>query len=149
MSTEVHYVVRNEDGKLLYEATEIDLDVEDPWENPVPVHGWVEPGSPAALHPTSRKEAEAKAVEHSGTVQRVTVTTEDVGPLRWVARVCVERCRHFSLYDGDVFESTVNTDAEGAKWYCHGWDGVQFAGPFDTIEEAKAAAVAAVRGTWT
>lgn len=152
MPTETHYVIgRDADDHLLYEASEIDIDddSDDAWENPRIVHGWVRPDSRASLQITSRADAEAKAAEHGGTVRRVTVTTADAGPLRWVERPCMGMCRHWALYDGDVFESTVNTDAEGAKWYCHGWDGVQFAGPFDTLDEAKEAAMAAVRETWT
>lgn len=137
MTTETHYVVRNEDGDHL--STSFGGD-----------YRWY-PGAPQFAQYYSRLEAEALVAVHGGTVQRVTVTTEDVG-LRWVdhQRGCPGPCRHWKLMDGDEFVGTVNTDAEGDKWYLSaGMAGTHHAGPFDTIEEAKTAGEAAVRETWT
>ena len=130
MSTEIHYVVKN-----------LAVDEHNGWEK--------------MLH-TARADAEdnAEFVRGQGgtcTVQRVTVTTEDVG-LRWDdhQRNCPGPCRHLKLVDGDEFMGTINTDVRGEKWFVFlGLSGSQTDGPFDAVEDAKAAAEAAVRGTWT
>lgn len=148
LTAETYYVVRNANGDLWAEAT-----------TSVMIDGRLAPGTPFAAFVTpaaefnnryaSRADAEAVAAQHGGTVQRVTVTTEDVGPLRWEERPCpTGTCGHWALYDGRDFEMTVNSDGDRRKWYCHGWDGEQFAGPFDGLEEAKAAVVEAVKATW-
>lgn len=156
MSTETHYVIgRTTDDKLLYEASEIDLDndSDDAWENPRIVHGWVRPDSRASLQITSRADAEAKAAEHGGKARRVTVTTEDVGPLRWehdplatnmhrlldgtkvVAVVCSHHGRCMD-HSGPAY--SLSPYDNGAEWFEH-----------FTVEQAKEAAMAAVRETWT
>lgn len=97
----------------------------------------------------SRRKAEQVAAEVGGTVQRITTTVEDEPGLRWAHQSCPYPCDHWALYDGEDFEGKVNTDAEGDKWYCHNWAGEQYAGPFATLEEAKAAAEEAVKARWT
>lgn len=150
MSAETFYVVRKEDGeRLVYSRDHTSMDLYGHIsEEPVYEFVSVEP-TDGAWRFATRKEAEEVAEEYVGTVQRVTVMTEDVG-LRWVDDhlACSGPCRHSKLVDGSDFVATANTDRHGDKWYCMDWSGGQTDGPFDTIEEAQAAAVEAVKATW-
>lgn len=147
MSTETFYVLRDDDGWYLWSGPPIrQSEVEgDVVFNP-------EFGYPIDIADRmTRSDAEDTKAVFGGTVQRVAVTTEDVG-LRWVdhQRGCPGPCRHWKLMDGDDFMGTINTDAGGEGWFVFlGLGGVQTDGPFPTLEDAKAAAEAAVRETWT
>lgn len=92
---------------------------------------------------TSRSEAEAVAAEVGGTVQRVTTTVDDVG-LRWARNPVAAR---LELFDGETSQQATIQRSAGA-WHWIVQRGMR-SGACDTLDEAKAAAEAAVREGWT
>jgi hypothetical protein len=149
MTTETHYVVRDATGNLWVEAPTSTMS-----------EGQFVPGLGIAVfvsrdnidlanHYASRAEAEAVAAQNGGTVQRVTVTTEDVG-LRWV-QAKDYRFPWEALYDGDSVTDFIvgNHDYTGPQLYHHIGHGAGKGVRFPTPALAKAAAEAAVRETWT
>ena len=100
---------------------------------------------------TSRKQADAFATEVEGTVVRRTITEEEVG-LRWEHA----RDRFFRLHDGGRVVAVVCGHGDG---WCMDHDGPAYSlnehdngsewVECSTLDEAKAAAEAAVRETWT
>lgn len=149
ITADTHYVVRDATGNLWVEAT-TSVMVDGKLAQGEPFAAFVTPAAEIANRYASRADAEAVAAQHGGTVQRIDVQTRTIElGLRWVERPCRGQCHHWALHDGEAFECTVNTDVDGDDWYVHDWDGEQVAGPFTTVEEAKAAAVEAVKATWT
>ena len=150
--TQTYYVVRNDDGWFLYSTfallnVEEATDFEDIEYGPEQF-GWSK--SDEFCNRYTRAEAEAKAAEHGGKVRRVTVTTEDVG-LRW------DDSQRGRLYLRDS-EATaglalavvrVPWDDGDAASHVYEWRGNGERQIADSLEEAKAAAEAAVRETWT
>ena len=98
------------------------------------------PQAPCYDRSTSRNEAENVATERNATVHRVTVTTEAVG-LRWD-----EVDEAPLLFDGD---KPIFLIIDGFGGYSYGYWQLGWSDCFDTIDEAKAAAEAAVKATWT
>lgn len=144
MSTSVHYVVRNADGHhLLFAGWE---DNDETCQNAR--YQFVDDWMGACAEFDSRAEAERLAAEHGGTVHRIT--DEAVG-LRW--RVSFVDSSTFYLYDDNgKFRRQVGGVVSVLGEY------VPFTGvgssrcalePLATLDEAKAAAEAAVRVAWT
>jgi hypothetical protein len=96
----------------------------------------------------SRKRADELATKHFGKVRRVTITVEDVDPMRWL-RDPVEPGELLLVCDG--------RNQAGCGPALHGgpgWRWFSLASPFEachetaTLDEAKAAAEAAVKDGW-
>lgn len=136
MSTTVHYKVADDNGMFLGEVFTPELESDG--------YGWLTYGDSFE----SRVEAERLAAEHGGTVHRIT--DEAVG-LRW--RVSFVDSSTFYLYDDNgKFRRQVGGVVSVLGEY------VPFTGvgssrcalePLATLDEAKAAAEAAVRVAWT
>ena len=96
--------------------------------------------------PLTRVEAEQVVANLGGTVVRVTSTTEDVG-LRWSR---VGKSKISRIYDGAVHcGNVVRCDRFYEWWVCPPPGRTRYGqGKVDTLEEAKAAAEAAVRASW-
>ena len=136
MTTTVHYVVRRDDGRYL------GVDVHDALT-------WFFEGG----DPMSRKCAEELAAEHGGTVHRITVTDEAVG-LRWEGEPHWDDCGdEFLLLDGESRRVLAQVEpSHDGRWLWFVTPGGQET--FDvlrtaTLDEAKAAAEASVRGSWS
>jgi len=140
-TTKTYWIVRNDDGEGLRRRL-------SPRRLPSPEFEWADVTVDWCYRAGSRAEAEVLAAEHGGHVVEVTVTERRVG-LRWEEAPCNGTCEHWKLYDGDAFTRSINTDVDGVEWYQHDWFGEQVdAGPYTTLDAAKAAAEAAVRATW-
>lgn len=141
----VHYVVRNDDDAQL-----TDLGEKQPawhWR----FHG--DDLTRMLCRINSRSEAERLAAEHGGTVHRITVTDEAVG-LRWEGEPHWDDCGdEFLLLDGESRRVLARVEpSHDDRW-------VWFVSPggqktFEvlrtaTLDEAKAAAEASVRGSWS
>lgn len=160
MSTEAYYVVRKEDGeRLVYSRDHTSMDLYGHIsEEPVYEFVRVEP-TDGAWRFATRKEAEEVAEEYVGTVQRVTVTIEDVG-LRWRDPELVDGKQVRTLTDGPRGfghpMAQITTSPADHK-YRVSWfmgrtgngrpDGLR--GQWGDLDNAKAAAVEAVKATWT
>lgn len=140
MGTTTHYVVRNAEGEHLAGW----------WCGSERRFVFDTPRHEEDEEFASRTEAERLAAEHGGKVCRVTTVEEDVD-LRWETEPHWDDCGdEWLLREAKLVLGRVEPSHDGRWcWWLNNHSTMHTAQACATLDEAKAAAEQAVKGTWS